>query len=556
VAKSFGGRVEAGHSLGEKVSACVPLSGGVGSVCVGKRPIHPKCGNVPSGALQLSCNLSDPGNSLLRGETHLRAFLEAHEADASIASTPRTHRLSGKKADPENTLFWAFVAGLAWCPFLFGGDVLLAWGINAVLFPGLVAIYEISLLIRGKRHPVAIWQIKAPVALFAVVVLWILIQNTTWTPGWWHHPIWQMAADALGKPLDGSISVNRELTSLALLRLITAASAFWIALQLCRDASRASLLLWSIAAITCAYAAYGLVAFALKPANVPPFENLQGVVTSTFSNPNCFAAYAGIGLVAFCGLILRLYRNEFANVGGSLRFRIASFIEVTGQKGIALLGGAFVILVALLLSGSRGGIASTALGLIVLAAVTFRLRKHQFAEQRVAILVIGALLVAASFVFFGDAVAGKISQAGLRDQTRMAVYTIIIRSIFDTPVLGYGYGTFADVFPMFRDQSISTWGKWQMAHNTYLEVLQGLGLVFGSMLLACVCLLVLRCINGAATRQMNETLPCVAASVAFLLGMHALVDFSLQMQATTVTFMALLGAGVAQSESSRVLLGD
>ena len=32
-----------------------------------------------------------------------------------------------------------------------------------------------------------------------------------------------MAADALDKPIDGSISVNRDLTSLALLRLITAA---------------------------------------------------------------------------------------------------------------------------------------------------------------------------------------------------------------------------------------------------------------------------------------------------------------------------------------------
>ena len=69
-------------------------------------------------------------------------------------------------------------------------------------------------------------------------------------------------------------------------------------------------------------------------------------------------------------------------------------------------------------------------------------------------------------------------------------------------------------------------------------------------------LLVLRCVKGAMTRQMNETMPCVAASVAFLLGVHSLVDFSLQMQAIAVTFMALLGAGVAQSESSRLMLGD
>ena len=179
----------------------------------------------------------------------------------------------------ERVLLWAFIAGLAWCPFWFGSNVLLAWGINAVLFPGLVAIYELSLLIRGERHPVAIRQIKAPAALFAAVVLWILVQNATWTPEWLHHPIWQMSADALDKPLNGSISVNRELTSLALLRLVTAASVFWLALQLCRDAARANFLLNSIAVLSCAYAAYGLFAFALMPGRVlwfdRPFERTR-----------------------------------------------------------------------------------------------------------------------------------------------------------------------------------------------------------------------------------------------------------------------------------------
>ena len=478
--------------------------------------------------------------------------------DASTAGVSRANRLPAKSAIVERGLLWALIAGLAWCPFWFGSNVLLAWGINAVLFPGLVAIYELSLLIRGKRHPVAIKQIKVPAALFAAVVLWILIQNATWTPDWLHHPIWQMTADALDRPIAGSISVNRELTGLALLRLITAASVFWIALQLCRDASRANFLLWSVAAISCAYAAYGLFAFGLTPGRVLWFESLysRDFVTSTFINRNSFAAYAGMGLVAICGLILRLYRHEFTAVGGSIRFRIATFIEVTGQKGVVLLGGAFVILVALLLTGSRGGIASTAFGLFVLGALTLRLRKQQSVEQREAIIAVGALLVATTFLVFGDAVIGKITQEGLRDASRMPVYIITMRSILAAPFLGYGYGTFADVFPMFRDQSVSTWGKWQMAHNTYLEVFQGLGLLFGSMLIASVVLLVLRCVKGAMTREMNETLPCAAVSVAFLLGVHSLIDFSLQMQAIAITFMALLGAGVAQSESSRLMLGD
>jgi O-antigen ligase len=401
-------------------------------------------------------------------------------------------------------------------------------------------------------------EIKAPAALFFVVVLWIFIQNATWTPDWLHHPIWQMSADQLGRPIEGSISVNRDLTSLALLRLITAASVFWLAMQLCRDASRARFLLQSVAAIICAYAAYGLFVAWFMPGRILWFKNPfteiwpRGVVTSTFVNPDSFSAYAGTGFVLFCGLILRLYRDEFAT--GGFRPGIANFIEVTGQKGVVLFAGAFVILVALLQTGSRGGIASTAFGLCVLGALTLRQRKQQLATAMS--IVVGALLVGAIFVIFGEAVLGKIAQLGLRDQGRIGLYLITMRSILAAPLLGYGYGTFIDVFPMFRDQSVSTFSTWTAAHDTYLEAFQGLGLIFGPMLVATVVMLAWRCVKGAAARQTNEMVPCVAASVACLLGVHALVDFTLQLQAIAITFMALLGAGVAQSESSRLMMGD
>jgi hypothetical protein len=500
--------------------------------------------------------------------SRIRSLLDPDDMAAPTAGVSGANRLPAKSAaSTERALLWAFVAGLAWCPFWFGSAVLLAWGINGVLFPGLVVIYELSLLIRRKPHPVAVQQIKLPAALFTAVVLWVLIQNATWTPDWLHHPIWQMTADALGRPVEGSISVDRELTSLALLRLVTAASIFWLALQLCRDAARANFLLLSIAVIIGIYAAYGLVATWLTPGRVLWFKNpyLQiwprGVVTSTFVNPDSFSAYAGTGFVLFCGLILRFYRDEVAAAGGSIRFKLASIIEVTGQKGLVLFAGAGTTLIALLLTASRGGIASTAFGLCVLGALTLRRPKQRFGQRGAAILVVstmivGAVLVGAIFLLFGDVVLGKISQLGFRDQGRIGLYLTTMRSILAAPWLGYGYGTFVDVFPMFRDQSMSTFAQWTAAHDTYLEAFQGLGLIFGPMLVATVAALVWRCVKGAATRQVNETPPCVAAAVAFLLGAHALVDFTLQLQAIAITFMALLGAGVAQSESSRLTLAD
>jgi hypothetical protein len=454
----------------------------------------------------------------------------------------------------EHSTFWLFLAGLAWVPLWYGSNDLIAWGINAVVFPGLAALYEISLLLRGKRHPVGIRNIAVPSVLFAAVVLWIVLQTLAWVPSLLVNPIWGMAADALGRPLDGSVSVNPDLTNLALIRLITAASAFWLALQLCRDGARAGILIASVAAIGCLYAAYGLVV--LKTGQLPWLDIPAngGRVTSTFVNHNSFATYAGIGLVAVGGLIVHLYRHEVI-AGGSWRLWLASSIETTGQKGAALLGGGFVILVALLLTGSRGGVIATGLGLLVLGVLAHR-RGGNRNLRRLGSTLFASVLVAATVYAFGGIVLSNLDERGISDASRISVYLLTWRSILDAPVLGYGYGTFVDVFPMYRDRSISVLGVWGQAHDTYLEVFQGLGLVFGSMLVATVVLLALRCAGGSIRRQENAMVPAVAASAACLVGGQILVDFSLQMQAVALTFMAVLGAGVAQSQSSRLALED
>jgi O-antigen ligase len=220
-----------------------------------------------------------------------------------------------------------------------------------------------------------------------------------------------------------------------------------------------------------------------------------------------------------------------------------------------LLGCAFLILVALLLSVSRGGIIATGLGLFVLAASTFK-RRRRGAAELLETIGFGTVLVAAVFLVFGDAFVGKLGERGLADTNRMAVNALSLRSIRDAPLTGYGLGTFTDIFPLYRDRSISVFGVWEQAHDSYAEIFQGLGLVFGSMLLASVLILVIRCARGMIIRQEHVIFPRVAAACACLVGVHAFVDFSLQIEAIAITFAALLGAGVAQSESSRVLVHD
>jgi O-antigen ligase len=480
----------------------------------------------------------------------------ARQATADTSGR-RVVETSVRPAIAERVLIWGLAAGLAWVPFWYGSNDLFAWGVNAILFPGLALAYEVSILVRGERHPIGIRTVALPAGLFAAVLFWVWLQTVAGLPSTLSHPIWSMTAATLGKPIAGSISVNRDFTAQALIELITVASVFWLALQLCRDAARAMFLLRAIAVIVAAYAAWGLAAFALHAGRLPWLESSAavGYVSSTFINRNSFATYAGMGLVVASALIVQLYRHGVASGYGPWRLRLADFIETTGERGSVLLGCAFLILVALLLSVSRGGIIATGLGLFVLAASTFKRRRRGAAEV-LETIAFGTVLVAAVFLVFGDAFVGKLGERGLADTNRIAVNALSLRSIRDAPLTGYGLGTFTDIFPLYRDRSISVFGAWEQAHDSYVEMFQGLGLVFGSMLLAGLLILVIRCARGMITRQEHVTFPRVAVACACLVGVHAFVDFSLQIEAVAITFAALLGAGVAQSESSRVLVHD
>src|SRR6266496_144942 len=446
----------------------------------------------------------------------------------------------------EGIFLGLLVCALAWVPYWLGSNRPIAWGINAIVFPELAALYELSLLLRGVPHPVPIRRIGPSVVLFALAASWALIQNITWTPSGWQHPIWQLASDALGQHVAASISIDRDLTALAILRLMTVASTFWLALQLSRDAGRARLLIWSVVGISALYAAVGLYALGFLP-NGRVFAEFGPLrfVSSTFVSQNHYVTFAGMGFIAAVAALLRLYRQEFGRSGSLLRLKVATVISTTGSKAAVPLAFACVILTALLLTGNRGGIISTALGLFVLFILNMRRQGSGRSEALLALFA--ALLVGTAFISLGDVFVGRVTTQGLYDEGRLWVQGLTIESILSAPLLGFGYGTFAVAFPMFRDDGMSILGFWDKAHNTYLEIFQGLGLLFGGMLIACVVLLVWDCLSGARTRKHGATIPAVAASVSFLVGLHALVDFSLQIQAVTLTYMAILGAGVAQA---------
>ena len=461
--------------------------------------------------------------------------------------------------EPVETAFLsAFIVALAWAPFWLGGDRLLAWGVNGILFPALAMLYEISLAVRGRRHPFSITSILGPAVLFFGVVLWAKAQTTSEVSALFAHPLWGMTAEVLQMPVSASISLNRGETGIALVRLLTAASAFWLSVELCRERERAFLLLWWIVGIVAVYSIYGLASVAFFSGHMLFFPNLQPalVVRSAFVGRNNFATYAGMGLIVNIALIFRLYRDAMPGRDRALTaYRLSRFLEVTGNQGLFLLGSASAILAALLGSISRGGILSTGLGIFVLYSMIFSRRRHA-GKERLETMAFVTVALVACFAFFGDLIVGRISLEGFGDRSRLSLYALTMHAVLDAPLLGFGYGTFQDVFPMYRDPSFGTWEIWDKAHNAYLEVWLGLGLVAGTMLVGCLIWLTAICFKGAIKRERDATAAIAGTVVSVVVGVHALADFSVQIEGVAITFMALLGAGVAQSQSSRVSTSD
>ncbi|MNL66556.1 hypothetical protein D3C87_1910430 [compost metagenome] len=100
---------------------------------------------------------------------------------------------------------------------------------------------------------------------------------------------------------------------------------------------------------------------------------------------------------------------------------------------------------------------------------------------------------------------------------------------------------------------------WDKAHNSYLTLLSELGLVAGlliPLMLLTIGWMLARAPGGSARERLPVT---VALGVLAVGASHSLVDFSLEIQAVTLWFVALLACGLAQAlylATSRSALDD
>jgi O-antigen ligase len=196
----------------------------------------------------------------------------------------------------------------------------------------------------------------------------------------------------------------------------------------------------------------------------------------------------------------------------------------------------------IVLSGSRGGMLSLVLEIVVFATLTLVQRRNPRVALGVAAVCV---LVLVFLVFLGKVqVLGRLGNLG--PDMRLKITKDCLRMFSHRPVLGWGLGTFPTVYPGYRSFYTNLFVN--EAHNDYAQLLVETGLLgFGLMLWFLIRLYK----YGLPTSRRWEFKWDGAVSLAALLGctgllLHSFVDFNLQIPANAALFYVLCGLAASR----------
>jgi O-antigen ligase len=212
------------------------------------------------------------------------------------------------------------------------------------------------------------------------------------------------------------------------------------------------------------------------------------------------------------------------------------------ERWIAASAAAFMG-ATIFLSGSRGGMVAFVVEIAVFVFFVFRERQ----QKSVAVLLSAFMLILLGVVAWSGAreVKQRIAtltpgrDSDLTNDIRLQIDRDIFQMVGERPLLGWGQGTFADVYPHFR--SFYTDSLVNAAHNDYLQALAETGLLG----FAIVIWFLVASIRPALRKAQKWTSNLNGAiSLAALLGIagilvHSFVDFNLQIPANALFFYSL-----------------
>jgi hypothetical protein len=202
-----------------------------------------------------------------------------------------------------------------------------------------------------------------------------------------------------------------------------------------------------------------------------------------------------------------------------------------------------ILLAALLRTGSRAGVVSSLVGLLVVVgpALWRRRERHLWPARRLGIL---AAILAVTLLAGGPFIA-RVTNPTENLGDRTLVFRDTLAAILDRPLLGHGAGGFPAFFPIYRGPQLSPDFTWLSSHSLYLDAVAGLGLPALAFSAAVGVYLLLPFVRSLVSDPNPAGLAALGAIA--LVAAHSTIDYSLEIQGVAIPFAILAGAGIARA---------
>jgi len=244
------------------------------------------------------------------------------------------------------------------------------------------------------------------------------------------------------------------------------------------------------------------------------------------------------------------------------------------SRGMAKLAASFAAALmasTIFLSGSRGGMVAFVVQMTLLAAILLRSRTSKrtiLAAGVFAALTLGMLTwIGGTELMERMSTLHTSAHAELSSGTRLAIDRDSWRAFLHRPVLGWGLGTFADIYPQFR----SFYSNFVVneAHNDYLQLLVETGAAGFATMLWFLLITYREALRKLARWPADINGSIALATVLGITGIlvHGLVDFNLQVPANAALFYVFcsiaameprfgMASGVATADSYLAMSTD
>lgn len=313
----------------------------------------------------------------------------------------------------------------------------------------------------------------------------------------------------------------------------------------------------TIAILSSILGLYGLVTYLGKIDKILWLDKTSYIdsLTGTFINRNSFATYLGMGIIL--NLLLLLKKEKFPKTDS---FNKKSLIKTTKaelffndffSKKIIYVIGIIINFTALLLTYSRWGLTTFLFGLIIFIALFLNTKKQTKTKKKstLPIILIALSIVSAIIILYITTLGlnsdwvHKFSLTNYHINHRLGIYQTTIEAIKNSTLLGHGAGTFEFIFEKFRTNTLPLSFNQRIiyAHNGYLQTIAELGLVGAALLFYCFGYLFYSLFRGLHIRKKEHTYLISGISILTVLAANSLLDFSIQVQTVTITFLVLMG---------------